>query len=71
MKNPQPEASIPTQSIDAPSRPVRVDSAGRIFEMSGDPLVMDGLEPEAILEGLADIEAGRMVPLVQIIAERK
>jgi predicted transcriptional regulator len=39
--------------------------------MSGDPLVMDGLEPEAILEGLADIEAGRMVPLVQIIAERK
>ncbi len=51
-------------------RPVRVDSVGRIFELTGEQIVMPGLEPEAVLEGLADFEAGRYRPLEEILANR-
>ena len=53
-------------------RPVRVDEAGRIFyEDTGEQLIMPGLEPETILASLADLEAGRTVPLEQVMAECK
>lgn len=52
-------------------RPIRIDDQGRIFELSGSRFTMRGLEPEVILQGLADAEAGRLIPLSRIIAERK
>jgi hypothetical protein len=51
-------------------RPVRVDESGRIFEMTGEQIVMPGLEPEAILESFEDERAGRMRSLKDIIASR-
>lgn len=54
----------------APVRPVRIDEQGRIFAMSGGRLEMPGLEPEAILQGLADADSGQLVPLDRIAADR-
>jgi hypothetical protein len=51
-------------------RPVMVDESGRIFEMTGEQIVMPGLEPEAILESFEDERAGRMRSLKDIIASR-
>jgi hypothetical protein len=51
-------------------RPVQVDQHGRILEMTGEPIVAPGLEPEAVLRGFADFEAGRVRPLKEIIARR-
>ena len=51
-------------------RPVRVDEQGRLYEMTGEPIVIEGLEPEKILQGIADELAGRTRPLREIIAER-
>jgi hypothetical protein len=50
--------------------PVTVDEAGRIFDADGKQVIATGLEPEAILEGLEDVRAGRMRPLKEIIASR-
>jgi hypothetical protein len=70
-----PATATRWREIVAASRPnprhVRLDATGRILEMSGERFEMPGLEPEAILEGLADEEAGRIFPLSQIIADRK
>jgi len=52
-------------------RPVTIDDQGRIFLETGEQVVMPGLEPEKVLEGLADIDAGRCRSLEEIIAERK
>jgi hypothetical protein len=49
-------------------RPVRVDEKGRIFEMSGEQLEVPGLSPEDVLEGIADVKAGRVRPLKEIVA---
>ncbi len=51
-------------------RPVMVDESGRIFEMTGEQIVMPGLEPEAMLESFEDERAGRMRSLKDIIASR-
>jgi hypothetical protein len=51
-------------------RPVLVDDKGRIMEMNGDPIVIPGLEPERILRGIDDAAAGRVRPLMEIIADR-
>jgi hypothetical protein len=50
--------------------PVTVDEAGRIFDADGKQVIATGLEPEAILEGLEDVRAGRMRPLKEIMASR-
>ena len=52
-------------------RPIHVDEQGRMFEVTGEPIVIEGLEPDKILEALADEAAGRSRPLREIIAERK
>jgi hypothetical protein len=52
------------------TRPVRVDEQGRIFETTGQRFVMPGLTPEDILQGMADVEAGRTESLEKIIAAR-
>jgi hypothetical protein len=54
----------------SPIRPVVVDESGRLFEMTGEQIVMPGLEPEAILESLEDARAGRMRSLKDIRASR-
>jgi hypothetical protein len=59
------------RATPANPRPVRVDERGRIFEASGEPIVVEGLEPEKVLEGLADDDAGRTRALREIIAERR
>jgi hypothetical protein len=51
-------------------RPVEVDQAGRIFELSGARFHMPGLEPAAVLEALEDERAGRTRSLTDIIASR-
>jgi hypothetical protein len=51
-------------------RPVTIDDEGRIFLDTGEQVVIPGLEPEKVLEGLADDAAGRGRPLREIIAER-
>jgi hypothetical protein len=52
-------------------RPMQVDRNGNLFEMTGQRFVMPGLEPEAILRGIADADAGRVRPLKEIISERQ
>jgi hypothetical protein len=52
-------------------RPIRVDEQGRMFEMTGEPIIVPGLEPDKVLKGMADDAAGRTRPLSEIIAQRK
>jgi hypothetical protein len=52
-------------------RPVTIDAEGRIFLETGEQVVIPGLEPEKVLEGLADDAAGRGRPLREIMAERR
>jgi len=52
-------------------RPMQVDKNGNLFEITGQRFVMPGLEPEAILRGIADAGAGRIRPLKEIISERE
>jgi hypothetical protein len=49
-------------------RPVRVDSEGRIFEMTGEQITMPGLEPDAVLEALEDERAGRLHSLEDVLS---
>lgn len=58
------------EEIRPSPRPVRVDEAGRIFEMSGEPIVMTGLAPENILKGIEDERAGRLRSLEEYLASR-
>jgi hypothetical protein len=58
------------EEIRQSARPVRVDEAGRIFEMSGEPIIMPGLAPENILKGIEDERAGRLRSLEEYIASR-
>jgi hypothetical protein len=51
-------------------RPVMVDESGRICEMTGEPICMPGLEPQAILDSFEDERAGRTHSLKDIIASR-
>jgi hypothetical protein len=52
-------------------RPVRVDeTTGEIFEMTGERIMMPGLEPERILKSLEDERMGRTRTLKEIIASR-
>lgn len=52
-------------------RPIRVDEEGRLFEMTGEPIIVPGLEPDKVKKGMADDAAGRTRPLSEIIAQRK
>ena len=52
-------------------RPIRVDERGRMFEATGEPIIVPGLEPDKVLKGLADASAGRTRPLSEIIAEQE
>jgi hypothetical protein len=52
-------------------RPMQVDENGNLFEITGERFVMSGLEPEAVLRGISDAEAGRVRPLKDIISERQ
>ena len=58
------------QALGASVRPVRVDEEGRIFELTGDPIVVTGLEPAKVLQGLDDDDAGRTRSLEEIMSER-
>ena len=51
-------------------RPVRIDDEGRVFERDGTRFRCPGLEPEAVRAGLADLEAGRVRPLSEVLAGR-
>ncbi len=51
-------------------RAVRVDDSGRIFEMTGEELVIPGLEPIKVARGLKDEQAMRLRSLKDIIATR-
>ncbi len=62
-------AAITARARPSP-RPVRVDEQGRIFETTGQRFVMPGLTPEDVLQGMADVEAGRTESLEKIIAAR-
>ena len=52
-------------------RPVRVDSAGRLCELDGTPIVMPGLEPWRVLASIEDERAGRMRTLAEVRAARE
>jgi hypothetical protein len=52
------------------SRPVTIDSAGNVFELTGEPAIMPGMNPEDIAQGLKDALAGRGRSLKEIIAAR-
>lgn len=68
----QHERSAGQSSEAAPVdvRPVRVDETGRLFEMSGEPIVVPGLTPEDILQGIEDERAGRLRSLDDYLASR-
>jgi hypothetical protein len=51
-------------------RPVVVDDGGHIFEVDGKPLIVAGLEPGAVLAGLADLRSGRVRPLKDVSTRR-
>ena len=46
------DQNVATASVAV--RPVRVDEAGRLFEMSGEPIEVLGLAPEDVLQGIED-----------------
>jgi hypothetical protein len=52
------------------TRPVNVDEAGRITELSGERFAMPGLAPADVLEAIEGVRAGRTRPLREIIASR-
>jgi hypothetical protein len=58
-----------TEKLNSP-RPVRIDENGRIFEMSGEQIILSGLAPEEVLKSLEDERCGRTRPLREIIAAR-
>jgi hypothetical protein len=58
------------EEIRQSPRPVRVDEAGRIFEMSGEQIIIPGLAPKNILKGIEDERAGRLRSLEEYIASR-
>lgn len=50
-------------------RPVFVDLDGQLYDSgTGETIVVPGLEPEAVREGLADAAAGRTRSLAEIRA---
>jgi hypothetical protein len=49
-------------------RPVRVEKDGRIFEDSGEQILMPGLEPARVLEALDDERAGRLHSFDEVVA---
>lgn len=51
-------------------RPVSVDASGRIFEITGARYVFPGLDPESVAEGIADLEAGRVFTLEEVLKGR-
>jgi hypothetical protein len=65
------KALVRRQTTRPNPRPIRVDEQGRMFEMTGEPIIVPGLEPDKVLKGMADDAAGRARPLSEIIAQRK
>ena len=63
---PKPGKSDPKPSI----RPVVVDVAGQIFEMTGERIVMPGLGPQDVLDAIEDDLNGRTRLLKDIVASR-
>ena len=52
-------------------RPVYSDDSGRLFEVSGERFITDGLEPAKVLDVQREEQSGRMRSLKDIIAARK
>lgn len=52
-------------------RPVLVGETGVLTEVTGELIVVPGLEPDAVLRGIADATAGRYRPLSEIMTERR
>lgn len=50
--------------------PVTIDSAGHVYELTGERAIMPGLGPEQIRRGIEDADAGRTRSLKDIIAGR-
>jgi len=46
---------------------VHVDESGRIFDASGQPVSVPGLEPAKVNRGLDDESVGRVRPLKDIV----
>lgn len=59
----------PTNTQNKPNpRPVRVDEeTGFLYELTGERIVIPGLEPNKILAGLEDEKAGRLYPLDDLV----
>lgn len=55
----------------ATTRPVRIDAEGRIVLDDGEQVVIPGLEPDRVSQGLAEAEAGLGRPLREILAGRR
>jgi len=51
-------------------KPVMIDSAGNVYEMTGERAIMPGLDPERVLRSVNDANAGRTHSLKDIIAAR-
>jgi hypothetical protein len=51
-------------------RPVTASAEGHIFDNDGTRIFMPGLEPEDILAGLSDVQAGRIRALEEVSAEQ-
>jgi hypothetical protein len=45
--------------VPGTTEPVTIDDQGRIMRADGSQVIAPGLEPEKVLQGLADYEAGR------------
>jgi hypothetical protein len=70
VKTKKPVSDQAPASLHKSIRPVRVDDQGRIFEMTGEQIVMPGLEPDTILRALKDARLGRTRSLKEMIASR-
>ena len=66
----EPGTSASKEELRQSPRPVRVDEAGRIFEMSGERMIMPGLGPEDILEGIEGAAAPSLAIARGYVASR-
>jgi hypothetical protein len=53
---------------ELPVQPVRIDADGHLLTPEGEPIVRPTLPPDGVLKGIADVEAGRVRPLGDILA---
>jgi len=52
-------------------RPVRVDIEGRVFELTGERISLDCLDPRKVAKGMKDESEGRTRSLREVVADRR